>query len=109
MPDSQEDTSLASSCLGLGLEAPGGPAPHAGGRRQKGAAGRRSGSVGEFSVLSDSLRPRGLELARLLCPWDPPGEDTGVTAISSSRGSIPPRDPTSVSGVSCIDRWILHH
>ena len=29
------------------------------------------------SVVADSLRPHGLEPARLLCPWDSPGENTG--------------------------------
>ena len=28
--------------------------------------------------MSDSLPPRGLWPARLLCPWDSPGENTGV-------------------------------
>ena len=30
------------------------------------------------SVVSDSLRPRGLYPTRLLCPWDSPGKNTGV-------------------------------
>jgi len=30
------------------------------------------------SVVSDSLRPRGLSPKRLLCPWDFPGKSTGV-------------------------------
>ena len=30
------------------------------------------------SVISDSLRPHGLQPARLLCPWDSPGKNTGV-------------------------------
>ena len=30
------------------------------------------------SVVSDSLRLRGLEPTRLLCPWDFPGKSTGV-------------------------------
>ena len=29
-------------------------------------------------VASDSLRPPGLQPARLLCPWDSPGKNTGV-------------------------------
>ena len=28
------------------------------------------------SVVSDSLPPHGLELTRLLCPWDSPGKNT---------------------------------
>ena len=31
-----------------------------------------------FSVVSESLQPHGLELTRLLCPWDFPGKNTGV-------------------------------
>ena len=30
------------------------------------------------SVVSDSLQPHGLSPARLLCPWDSPGKNTGV-------------------------------
>ena len=30
------------------------------------------------SVTSDSLWPHGLESARLFCPWDSPGKNTGV-------------------------------
>ena len=30
------------------------------------------------SVVSDSLQPHGLYSARLLCPWDSPGKNTGV-------------------------------
>ena len=41
---------------------------------------------------------RGISQARIL-EW---------VAISSSRGSSPPRDPTHISCVSCIGRWILY-
>ena len=30
------------------------------------------------SVMSDSLRSRGLQPVRLLCPWNSPGKNTGV-------------------------------
>ena len=30
------------------------------------------------SVISDSLRPHGLQPTRLLCPWDFPGKSTGL-------------------------------
>ena len=30
------------------------------------------------SVVSDSVRPHGLQPTRLLCPWDFPGKSTGV-------------------------------
>ena len=31
-----------------------------------------------LSVMSASLRPHALQPARLLCPWDSPGKNTGV-------------------------------
>ena len=31
-----------------------------------------------WSVMSNSLRPHGLQTARLFCPWDFPGENTSV-------------------------------
>ena len=31
-----------------------------------------------LSVASDSLQPHGLQSTRILCPWDSPGENTGV-------------------------------
>ena len=40
------------------------------------------------SVLSDSLRPHGLWPTSFLCPWNSPGKNTGVVAISFSRGSL---------------------
>ena len=30
------------------------------------------------SVMSNSLQPHGLQLVRLLCPWDFPGKNTGM-------------------------------
>ena len=41
--------------------------------------------------LSHSSQPHGLEPARLLCPWNSPGESTGRVAILFSRGSSQPR------------------
>ena len=48
-----------------------------------------------YSVVSDSLRPHGLEPTRLLCPWNFPGKSTGVGCrfllqrIFPSQGSNP--------------------
>ena len=42
-------------------------------------------------VVSDSLQPYGLYPARLLCRWDSPGQNTGVVAMPSSKGSSQPR------------------
>ena len=36
--------------------------------------------------MSDSPRPRGLQPARLLCPWDFPGKTTGVGCDSLLQG-----------------------
>ena len=57
------------------------------------------------SVVSDSLRPHGLEPTRLPCPWDFPGkkmENLEWIATSFSRGSSWPRDQTRVSCI--VDR-----
>ena len=61
------------------------------------------------SIMSDSLRPQGWEPARFLCPWDSPGNNTGMVAMPSSRGISQPRDQARVSYVSCIGRWVLYH
>ena len=46
------------------------------------------------SVMSSSLRPYGLQSARLLCPWENPRGSPGKTlewaAVPSSRGSSRP-------------------
>ena len=34
----------------------------------------------------DSLRPHGLQLTRLLCPWDSPGKNTGVGSHTLFQG-----------------------
>ena len=38
------------------------------------------------SVVSDSLQHHGLQPARLLCPWDSPGKNTGVGCHSLPQG-----------------------
>ena len=38
------------------------------------------------SVVSYSVLPHGLQPARLLCPWDSPGKDTGVGSLSLLQG-----------------------
>ena len=63
---------------------------------------RRSGSGSmRHSVLSDSLRPHGLQPARLLCPWVLQTRIPEQVAIFSSRGSSCSRDQTCIS---CIGR-----
>ena len=41
------------------------------------------------SVVSNSLQPHGLQPARLLCPWDSPGKNTGVGCHSLLQGFFP--------------------
>ena len=41
------------------------------------------------SVVSNSLRPRGLKPSRLLGPWDSPGKNTGVGCHALLQGIFP--------------------
>ena len=41
------------------------------------------------SVMSDSLRPHGLQPTRLLCPWAFPGKTTGVGCHFLLQGIFP--------------------
>ena len=56
-----------------------------------------------------TLWPHGLWPARLLCPWDSPGKNTGVGCHALFQGIFPPRDQTCISYVSCIGRQVLYH
>ena len=47
--------------------------------------------------------------ARLLYPGNSPGKNTGVSAVSSSRGSSSLGDRIHISYVSCIGRQVLYH
>ena len=58
------------------------------------------------SVMSDTLWPRGLWLARLLCPWNFPGKNTGVGFHFLLQGIFPPRGQIHVSFTS---KHILYH
>ena len=49
------------------------------------------------SVVSNSFCPHGLQPARLLCPWDFPGKNTGVGCHFLLQGIFPSRDRTHVS------------
>ena len=56
--------------------------------------------------MSNCLWSHGLWPARLLCPWDFPGKNTGVGCHFFLQGSSQPRDWTCIS---CVCRRILHH
>ena len=54
--------------------------------------------VDSCSVVSESLRPHELQLARCLCPRTSPGKNTGVRSQSLLQGDLPnpgiePRSP----------------
>ena len=42
-----------------------------------------------LSVMSDFLQPHGLQPTRLLCPWNSPGQNTGVGCHSLLHGIFP--------------------
>ena len=54
------------------------------------------------------LWPHGLSPARLLCPWDSPGKNTGVGCHALLLGIFPAKGHTLVSYVSCIGGWVLY-
>ena len=63
-------------------------------------------SSDSHSVLSNSLRPHGLQPARLLCPWNSPGKNTGVGCHFLLQGIF----PTQGSNTCLLHcRQILYH
>ena len=53
-----------------------------------------------YVLVTDScptLRPRGLQPSRLLCPWDPPGKKTGVGCHFLLQGDCGERGIEKVS------------
>ena len=60
------------------------------------------------SVVSNSLRPHGLQPAKLLCPWDSPGKNTGVGSHFLLQGIFPTQGlkPHLLGLLHC--RWILY-
>ena len=62
------------------------------------------------SVVSDSLRPYGLQPTNLLCPWDLQARILEWVAIPFSRGSSRPRDlPIAASPALQADSLPLSH
>ena len=59
-------------------------------------------------TMSNSLQPYGLQRARLLCPWDSPGKNSGVGCHAFLQGSSQPRGWIRVSYVSSIGRQVLY-
>ena len=63
--------------------------------------------VHAHSAVSGSLQSHRLYPARLLCPWDPPGKNTGVGCHALLQGIFPSQ--ISNSCISCIGRKRLYH
>ena len=56
-----------------------------------------------YSVSSDSFQPCGMYAARLLCPWDFLGKNTGMGCHFLLQGIF------LTQGIFRIGRWILYH
>ena len=55
------------------------------------------------SVVSNSLRPHGFQHARLPCPWDPPGKNTGVGCHFLLQGIFPTQESNPC--LLCLLHW----
>ena len=55
------------------------------------------------SAVPSSLRPHGLQPARLLCPWESPGKNTGVGCCALFQGIFPTQG--SNSRLLCLLHW----
>ena len=61
------------------------------------------------SFMSDSLRPHGLYLTRLLCPWDSPGKNTGVGCHFLLWVNFPTQGPKPRLLNWQVDSLVLNH
>ena len=61
-------------------------------RKMKEKEGHGCACVLSCSVVSDSLQPYGPQPARLLCPWNSPGKNTGVVSHVLLQGVSPTQD-----------------
>ena len=53
--------------------------------------------------MSNYVRPHGLQSARLLCPWDSPGKNTGVGCSALLQGTFPTQG--SNPHLLCLLHW----
>ena len=53
--------------------------------------------------LCPTLWPHGLELSRLLCPWDSPGKNTGVGCHALLQEILPTQGPKQC--LLCLPHW----
>ena len=57
----------------------------------------------------NSLQPYRLQPARLFCPCDSPGKNTGVGCPAVFQGIFLTQESNPHSYVSCIGWWVLYH
>ena len=62
-----------------------------------------------YSVMSNSWQPHGLYPARLLCPWDSPGKNTGVGSRFPSPEDVSDPGIKPVSPALQADSLPLSH
>ena len=56
-----------------------------------------------LSVMSNSFRPHELQPARLLCPWDSSGKNTGIGCHAFLQGTF----PTQESNQPLLSSWTV--
>ena len=70
------------------------------------ACGRLRTRAFSLSVMSSSLKPRGLQLTMLLCPWDFPSKNTAVGCHFHLQGIFPNQQSNPYL---LLGRQILYH
>ena len=65
--------------------------------------------VYQLSVVSNSLQPHGLQPARLLCPWNSPGKNTGVGSHSLLQEIFPTQGLLHSLALQAGDSLPLNH
>ena len=60
-------------------------------------------------VVSVPMWPHELKHTRLLCPWNFPGQNTGMGCHSLLQGIFPTQRSNLCLYVSCISRELLYH
>ena len=60
-------------------------------------------------VVSDSVRPYGLQPTRLLCPWDTAGKNTGVGCHALLQGNLPDPgiEPASLTSPALASEFFI--
>ena len=62
-----------------------------------------------FSHIQFFATPWTIQPARLRCPWESPGKNTGLGCHFLLQGIFLTQGSNPSSYVSCIGRWVLYH